>query len=414
MRLSVKEKLSRLKEQQLSWPLIVFFLVLNIYSPIITKATTALFILYLLAINFRQLNLTIKCAFKAWPLLLFIIWEIVSVFFSAIPKLSLNIILNDFAIYCLALLLAQHSINRNIYGSLKFISVALISSSIIYSVLFFNLAVHADGMKAFYHQKNFFGLVMALCTLILAFSSEKRRVDYLFMILGLLLTVFSQSKTSLNVTMIIVVAWLLISMFRYQFGKFSSYTQGFLKLMAKALPAFFYSLIVLMLVFSDEVATYLIQNIPYDAFTGRGELWITVLTRTQDDLMTGIGLGVFWGADRASEIARTLLYEQTWVQELRAADGGYVDMIGALGFVGLGLLFSSYVYIYRVIFSNLNQKIIPIAFAIITFFIIHDIFETDMFKFINIPWFLFLIMYFYLTFIRFDAKNTPQPKFKNQ
>lgn len=358
---------SKLIYKNLAWPFILFYLVLNIYSPIATKASVFLLILFLSISNYDRVEQTLACIIKAWPLMLLILWEFFSFLWSRIPSLSIGIIINDLEICCLSLLLAQYTYNKDIASSLKFASSFLIIICVLYSVLLYPKAMSSIGLKAFYGQNFFLGEAMAICTFIQLLIPNKRKLNYALGFVGFVLIILSESKTSLNLTLTILIIWLVIILVKKVYDSLSKYSQGMLSLASKLIPILLYISLILLVFFREDVVFYLMQHLDAEDFTGRGQLWLTELGRNQDDLLTGIGVGVFWGADRASEVAQTALYDQLWIHSLTAGDGGYIDMIGALGFVGLVLLFLTYINNYRLIFKNINDDVMPLAFALTTF-----------------------------------------------
>ena len=162
-----------------------------------------------------------------------------------------------------------------------------------------------------------------------------------------------------------------------------------------------YLLILSLILFRENVAAYLIHNLPSNFLTGRGILWVTVLQRANFDLLRGLGSGSFWNAGQASEMAQTVLSLKNplWMKNLGSADGGYIDVVGALGFIGLALLLLSFVSNFRRIARVATLPASSMALAMISMFIFHNVTETTVYNSTNALWFLFLYFTYYLAFV---------------
>ena len=91
----------------------------------------------------------------------------------------------------------------------------------------------------------------------------------------------------------------------------------------------------LIVVLAPEVLAHFFGFFGKDlTFSGRVDLWATVLGMTEGKVLTGWGVGGFWVSDAAH---MTPIYEQfVWIPN--QAHQGYIDVFSQLGFIGFVLL----------------------------------------------------------------------------
>jgi exopolysaccharide production protein ExoQ len=395
--------------QNLAWPLIVFFLFSLIQSALINKVSVFLFICYLFVLNYKDIFKITLQSFRAYALLLFLLWDISSIGWSVSPMTTLINVGNDVEIIVFSLIAAYQARNKDVVTSLKLVAIIIIIAVIIYSLIFPGDSINASGLKSFFGNKNYFGQTMALSSIFLILTIGRNFKNYIFVVLSVSLLILSQSKSSIALFAFIIFLILVMYLLNLGYQQLSSYTQGFINLMLKTIPMVLYSLIGLLVFFRESVSDYFITTFPYEALTGRGLLWVTVLSRTREDLLIGIGPGAFWagGAYAGSEISQTAIsYEQPWIASLNAADGGYIDIIGALGFIGLGLLLFVIIQSYQFSFREKSIHIKRLSFSLITFFLLHNVTETNVLRFTDSLWFIFVFITFYLVFRQTKAIST--------
>lgn len=413
MYLKSKKSILSTLNPTLAWPFIAAFLLEMLQTKLLDSiAVMALLFWVILLCNKKLIDVVIKST-KAYSLIAFEIWGALSLIWSFLPMTSAYIIVNELAFFILGMLLAYYLVlnNKTIGDSLKLSALILTLLVLFYSVVFYGSSTSSGGFKSFYSHKNGLGFVMAVCFLIIFCTANKRFYEYFLMITTFIFLVLSQSKTPLNLVLFTVFILGIAKLIRYWFNNSAKFTQNLILLATKFIPYIIYLIVFLLVIFREDVASYLMQVITDDLFTGRGQLWNAVLSRSSDNLLMGIGPGVFWGAGRASEIAQTPLYIFEWIQNLRSADGGYIDLIGSLGFIGLAIILITHIQVYQLLFKVNNNKDAPVLFALITFNILHNITETDIYKFKDPLWFLYICIFFYLIFL---DKNTQQPKLIKQ
>lgn len=342
---------------------------------------------------------------RHWRLGLIFAWAGLSVLWSPIPSLTLDIVIVQWATLATCVLLACGASRCDWTATLRYAAYVVLAVNALYSVAAPSDAWTAQGLRGVYGQKNNLGAVAALCSLILIASPHWRRTDAGFLILGMGLLWLSESKTSISLfasLLVLLALWQLH--FRLLQGR-RSFGQQALAFFLRPAPWLLMVLAVLPSVYAESTAEWLLTHLTSDFWTGRGELWKTVLSRSSDVLLTGHGLGVFWGAGDQSEVQLTDLavLNPLWVKVLAAADGGYIDLIGGLGFVGLTLML-------WVIFDALIESLRPVTpssglmcVALLLFPCAHNLTETTFFLAPNMVW---LSLLFVSCHFKFRARPT--------
>jgi hypothetical protein len=395
--------------KKISWPITVVMTVSLLANNLFNKPALLASIIWFSYLNFDRAKQGLNFNFvKAYGIILFELWAALSMFWTAVPSTSLNILLVQLSLLFLTFLISLEALDKDLAISLKISAYLIIAINLIFCVIFYSKANSAIGLKGLYAQKNNFGVILAICNFILLYAGKLKKRDFLFIVPGVLMLILTQSKTSILIFVLIV---LMISGFKaiaYYYNRLSPYNQGFIRLNLRVVPFIFYILILLTIFYREAIADYLIHHVSDEFMTGRGLIWTTILARTADHLLIGIGPGVYFESDSASEIFKTFLYfnNPLWVEKLAGADNGYVDIISSLGFIGLALLFLSYVQNYRLLFALKNHENAALIFALMTFFVLDNISESSIYHSMNSPWLLYLMICFYL--VHLNAKQLSQ------
>jgi hypothetical protein len=390
------------RQERLAWPLLIILLLLLLGNNLFSKITLLVCVAYAGIANLPKIP-SILAALKHNPwLLLLQLWGACSIAWSAVPAVTQDIVIVQGTFFLLAILIAADSIDKNIDRSLKVAAFLVIGVIVVFALLYPGAAISAQGFKAIYGNKNGLGLVMAVCLLILLCSGKPAWPDYVAGTVALAFLCLSRSKTSISLFVSIYTLFLASALFHRWRARRSEFTLGVLRLAASGAIGMLYGAIIAMVLFRESLARLLAAALPYDFLTGRGELWVIVLNRTDPSLLQGIGPGSFWGAGRLSEIAQTALFTQHpfWIERLGSADGGYIDLIGAMGFTGLGLLLASFVRNWQILRQLGAVPVTDIATALIGLFIFHNVTETTIYHSTNFLWFIYMYFSYYLIFLR--------------
>ncbi len=395
--------------KNISWPITLVMTIMLLGNNLFSKPALLASIILFSYLNFNRIKQGLNFNFlKAYGIILFELWAALSMFWTAVPSTSFNILAVQISLLFFAFLISLEALDKDLATSLKVSAYLIIAINLIFCVIFYSKANSAIGLKGIYAQKNNFGVILAVCNLILIYAGKLKKRDFVFITLGLLMLMMTQSKTSILLLALIVLMLSSLKVIAKIFNQLPQYHQGFIKLISRAFPFIFYVLIFLTVFYREAVSDYLINYISDDFLTGRGLIWRTILTRNADNLLIGIGPGVYFESGSASEIFKTFLYFNSpiWVEKLTGADNGYIDIISSLGFIGFGLLLFSFVKNYRLLLALKTDENASLIFALMTFFILVNISESSVYHSTNAIWLLYLMICFYLA--QLNAKQLNQ------
>ena len=158
-----------------------------------------------------------------------------------------------------------------------------------------------------------------------------------------------------------------------------------------------FSVLIWVLFNQEQTLNFIFNNLPDEALTGRGRLWIVMLEHVYERTFLGLGYGSVWGLGDYSEIQFTELVTTSplWVENLATSDSGYVDIILSLGFVGLFiiiLIIGWYYWNLQKLFStDANNRLVLALYSCGTLFVLHNITETTVLLANNLLWLSFII-----------------------
>lgn len=179
------------------------------------------------------------------------------------------------------------------------------------------------GWRGIMLQKNFAGAICAFTIMLFLFSCRKwdYRLRALILLLSLIFIVKTQSKTSAGLMLISVTIG----------ATFYLYNPKYRQLVA---PLF--AILSSAVVFLISLESALLDKILYDpeAFTGRTQIWRSLLRYAQDNLMLGSGFGSFWNIGFG--VSPIFKYSRGWVLTYAAqGHNGYLDILITTGIIGL-------------------------------------------------------------------------------
>lgn len=363
----------------------------------------SLFILIIGFLSFNQIPQVFKLLFRSKLLLLLSALIALSYFWSLVPQASVTYIQSQlvFIVFCICI-----SVRYKVNGFSAALSSAVIG---LLALVVLNLAfnpsniISPSGLKSFYSHKNIFGGMMALSALVMFYQPNKNRIHYVLGVFSLLLLAASQSKTSIAVFFAVA-----FSLFVFNFLATNSTDKskhfGFKRVFLVSLYGSAILFIFALVLFRDFFIEQIWLNISPTLFTGRGKLWIVVLDRVKEHSLLGIGPGVLWKANGASEMAQTLLFQKdpAWVQRMVASDGTYIDIIASFGMLGLACFLFIAVQMYKNILTLWGHPESKLIFALLTFMLLHAVTETVLLYSTSIEWLLFILAY--LRLVQLKAK----------
>ncbi|MDD9174989.1 O-antigen ligase family protein [Aliivibrio sp. S2TY2] len=256
-----------------------------------------------------------------------------------------------------------------------------------------------SGMMGIYGHKNHFGLVIALCLIVLTFDyiESRSKITFYFCIVGFFLLFLSTSKTSILLYLLVITLAISISTSPVKFAKHTIISTKI------ALIGILIALSLIVITNRYEILDYLYYHIDESFMTSRGKLWLNMLLHAEDKIIYGFGFNSVWGKSEFSEIYFSPLFESDpiWVKELAASDSGYVDLILSLGIVGCSI------FIYFIISTLISliyiksSRYFPVMFSLFLFVTLHNITETSFLLSTNILWYITIL----ISFLRYNEEK---------
>jgi hypothetical protein len=245
-----------------------------------------------------------------------------------------------------------------------------------------------NSYSGIYSHKNNLGLVMLITSLLLFSSNMHKTVKTFFISLALILLLASQSKTS------VLLLFLIVLSFNY-FNTLNG--ERYSKVLKTTFVLIFILGSSLLVIKLDVIYIYILNNLDAEFLTGRGLIWLTMLEHTGDRILYGLGYNAVWGQGEYSEIYFTPLYKThpIWVENLSFSDGGYIDILIAIGVVGFVLVMWLIGKTYLAMTRILDQQVKFVVFGLVTLAVFHNITETTFLQGFNIVWFLFILVSVY-------------------
>lgn len=377
------------------WLLAVTFLMLLVGHNIFRKPTLAALLLIYLPValyQFRVLAVTLTrsiAMLALWSMLL------ASIFWSAVQAITVDLVFTQSAFIALALFVANRHKSEGFTFALRDAALIYVALVTTYCLVFPGAAFSSQGLTAFMPHKNTLGVMLGVCVLVFLHTPERNRWHLGAAILAMALLVLTRSKTAIVLVVFCSAAWPLAGW--WSRTMYPNKPGLLIKDVLRLLLLFcVLTCLVLMVVFRDEVLSLMWQQLSKDALTGRGTLWLVVIQQLRVNSLAGLGPGVFWQADNASEIARTTLYAQdpNWVQHMVSADGSYMDIVAAIGMLGLALFLGTAVEVYRRLFRQWSQPDSRLMFVLVTFVLLQAVAESTLLYSTNILWLVYLVTYF--------------------
>lgn len=354
--------------------------------------TAILFVALITPLIFADhLTETIK-RFKGLSIFVPLILSIgLSWYFSRIPSISSKYTASQLAIILTVQILAL-SLGANISSILRVVALLVLASNIIYLGIHPSTFLSPTGAYGFYNGKNALGAFIGVLILIFLNSRTPKLLDRICLLACAILLALSKSTTTVlavasSATLVAMTPGILAT-----YRKSSPYT----KTLCKSIVAtMFFSImlsITVAMFFLEDIAFWLLKNLPNSLFTGRGEIWRIVLRASSDSLLTGIGPGVFWGAGPQSEVFQSsaTYLNPLWLGRLTSADGGYIDLIGSIGVLGFWAMTLLCLAAITQGVTRINEPAGKLHLSFVFFAIIHNITETSFLNGTHLVWILFI------------------------
>ncbi len=333
-------------------------------------------------------------ALRAVPLALMALlaWCFVSVFWSAVPDVSLRRAALA-AIVVLSTILSVDLIGSQRAFFLWRILLAVILAVNWLSIPLIPTAVHLPGevdpsligdWRRLYGQKNTAGAVCAMTALLFLFSRNGRNnwIGWLVAAAATGFLIMTRSKTSLGLFPVALLAGLL-------------YRVSWRDALSRAI---FLCGTVLALGLMTAIAVQnwaAIERLLADptGFTGRAEIWQAILAYMRDHPLLGAGFGTIAHTGALSPLHNYA--HGNWVEAIADSHNGYLQILVTTGSIGLGLALLGLVVepirrLWPLEPARTGFK--ALLFALFIFVLLHNFMETDFLESDNSGWFAFLVM----------------------
>lgn len=395
LKASIVKPLPNAKDKSSHWLLVSAFLVFllgnfNFKTPLYALLF-AVYVVYALISYGSVFRLFIRARY------IFPVYGILSLsyFWSFVPKLTLDAIESQLAFLIFVICVSSKHSADDFSKSLKISASFLVCFVVLYCVFFPMQSYSSSGLNAFFSHKNSLGGALALCALILFNNVDRTKSELFLGVVAFVLLVATQSKTA--IFLFVVCLFIERAAIKFELVFFKKSTKLLVVDVFRSIM-FYMALIFLvaMVVFRNDLLSIISINLPKTAFTGRGMLWLVVIQQMRENSLLGIGPGVFWQGGRNSEIAQTTLYlmDPYWVQRMASADGGYIDMVASIGFLGLALFLLSVLDLYRKLFRFWYKSESRLIFVLVSFVLLHAVTESTILHSTNVFWMTYLLCYF--------------------
>ncbi len=218
-----------------------------------------------------------------------------------------------------------------------------------------NSSFRSGSWRGIFYHKNNLGLYMFLSaiSLLIALNSLKyemhvkfRRICiFIVFSISFILLVFSESKTSLLIFLILFLLVPLCSVLRWN----DSYMIPFL---------------IIVFIIIGSVAAWFIGNIEIVlvglgkdiTLSGRTDIWGAVLNSIKERLWLGYGYKAFWVADSRNRCLGECLYVRNAIHfDATSAHNGFLDLGAALGIIGTSIFLTGLLISYIRSFNWIRQ-----------------------------------------------------------
>ncbi|MCJ8322843.1 MAG: O-antigen ligase family protein [Rhizobiales bacterium] len=325
-----------------------------------------------------------------WALILLIGIGVASCVWSASPWDSFRrIILQIFVAYSLFAVIFLMPSPRAIFNTIYLAFWLVLSLDLIF--LWLNGPQLDIGFPGIHGNKNTLGFVAASAVFLGIGLIEKQQTNflkYIFIVFWLILLFISQSKTSIALCFVAILAYGLMLNINKLLPA---------KLTATLLVGMFFIIIGWLLYaigLDDLNLNSLLDALDDGTLTGRAKLWKFAIDFQFENGVLGYGYGAFWGTGNSPNV----IYGDDFIQYIIQGHNGYLDIILQFGYLGYVILagilcFSGVVLIRSGNWGDCNF----ILFCFCLLFILHNLTETSMFRSTHFLWLIMLIVYFIYT-----------------
>ncbi len=315
-----------------------------------------------------------------WPMLLALTWCWASLFWALDPGVAARRVLLTTLTAWMVFALVRHGGYRMASDVLRFGLFGAVLLSYLFVAVDPPTGIHLaqdsamptaliGNWRGFLGHKNFAGAVGALC--IIMFLFDARRISIAIRVIAIAVAAYfllrTQSKTSAGMLFLASIGGLI---FEYLGIRMRSYLIPILTVGGAAIG-------VVTSVYGDFVQANFLNP---TAFTGRGQIWGTLLRYSADHPMLGAGFGSFWNIEAGSPVFQ---YSTGYVAMITVGHSGYMDQLVTVGVPGLVLMVAAVVVwpLAKLLMSQGVEKGQgALISAMLMFCIGHNVTESGLFE----------------------------------
>jgi exopolysaccharide production protein ExoQ len=333
-------------------------------------------------------------------LLLFLLWSLLTVFWSDFPLTSFKrwFQLAGVVIIFVSALVHFESENQA-WSYVRAVLVAYISLSLL-SIMLIPGAIQWEfpAWRGLASHKNTLGQISLLSLTVwsvTAFEQDtgKKIFSLAFIGLSFILLAGSRSTTSiLTCCMLMILASIL-----YLEKRFVRPVVGhsFSSLLIFSFFAYFF----LLLFFTPSSIDSLFELFGKDtSFTGRVDIWVSIFEEIKNHWILGCGFQGFWMTKKP--VLDSIYYDLEW--QMPHAHQGYLDILNETGIIGLSLFLSMMLSYFKDLWRS--EKSYSWSWIVIGVLVL-NLTETTLFRSDDVSW--ALLLFAYLTFYVDQSRTDP-------
>jgi exopolysaccharide production protein ExoQ len=319
----------------------------------------------------------LRLAQASLPLLLLVGYCLLSVAWSSHHEIALRRcfgIIVPMCILLVAIALIERPRNAALCLYIAFWIALLLNAAVASLASSFDEFGHFRGATS---NKNVLGSIAALATLsgvaLIPWLKRgwSRALCAVYIIAWMAILAATLSKTSLVLAAIVPLGFFML--------RIVSGLLGVSLFLASTLLALLAAVVMLLLYAAGgNGPADLVQLVWPDAtFTGRTALWSFMAHQLKDTWLTGAGFGSIWGIGFQSP---NLFSAYDFVRLANQAHNGYLDVLAALGVIGLVLLGTMLLHFDAVAdrFRSHSMRIYRLSWFIVLFSLIHNLMESSL------------------------------------
>lgn len=331
-------------------------------------------------------------------LAIFLLWALLSMFWSDFPFVTFKRWFQIFLIYFLIITFLTYFDEKEVLKILKLILYPYLFLTLIVVLIIPEAKDPAfNTWRGFSATKNSLGqtgVISSVLTMILYLKEEngiKKKISMFFFLLSIIIIGGTFSSTSYIALVIFLTGSTLYYVKTKIFGRLGVTNSLFVYSFATGILL----LITIMLFVPDFTDT--VQGIfgKSETFYDRGKLWKVMLLHISLNPVIGCGFQAFW----TLENPQLLLLYQTFVWLPNQAHNGYLDIINEVGIIGLIFFF---IPIIKNIIRSIKNKIISMWCWFLILPIIINVTESNFFN-VGSPTIIFIFL----------SYNILEKKFRN-